>query len=153
MVPYDVYVNINLKQYHSHPGSPLVWLHSTSNQLLRISKVSHVLIGFLVQWHIGVLTWKHYTDILPLFHWKVILKSGVWVLLDDSCLKYIFYLCLQGSHIEWYELPGVLRRWLKGFCWAAVGTGRTTYRRPVEQGSERGSSVCVSTMTSRSYRL
>ena len=62
MGPCDVYVHRNLKWYYIQPGSPLVWFHSKYNQLVIIGLVRRVRLGLLAQWHIGMLTWQHYTE-------------------------------------------------------------------------------------------
>ena len=54
--PCDVCIRRNLKWDQSQPGSPLICFHSTSNQLVLSVPVSHVRLGFLAEWHLGMLT-------------------------------------------------------------------------------------------------
>ena len=53
--PCDVYVHRNIKWGHIRTGSPLVWVHSTYNQVMLSGPVSHMRLGLLVQWYIGML--------------------------------------------------------------------------------------------------
>ena len=81
--PCDVYVHRNLKWYHSHPGSPLVWLHYTSNQVVLSGLVIRICLGFWGRWNIGMLTWQHYTDILFWViwvneYWPYLLEKLSW---------------------------------------------------------------------------
>ena len=68
--PFDVSVHRNMQWYHSHPGSPIFWFHSTSNQLVLSVPVNCLHIGFFVQWHLGMLMLKHYIDNV---------FQGIWV--------------------------------------------------------------------------
>ena len=80
-------------------------------------------------------------------HWMMVMVEGAEE--QSECRQ-------EGRHHNtlFYADNGMVAlsdpQWLQ--CWAAMGTGRTTYRRSGEQGSDCGSSIYVPTMTSRSSR-
>ena len=87
--------------------------------------MSQVRLVFLAWWHLGMLMWQHYTDIVLWWiwvhvYWPYFLENSSWhmasrVSLSTSSCKYIFCLYLWIYHTEWCEAPSVLGRWYKVF--------------------------------------
>ena len=104
LVPCDVYVHRNLKGYHSHPGSPPIWFHSTYSQLVISGPLSCMRLGLFMHWHLGMLTWQHYTNIVWQ-HYTNIVFQGKWL------HWYFFYLI---EKLAWHRHIGCPGRHLLG---------------------------------------